>query len=61
MEYPQVKHAHIVLRAYLVNFADEQKRLTMRLVGSTDSTSVHLESIDRRRLEVQNRCASRRI
>lgn len=37
MKYRPVKHAHIVPRAYLVNFADEEKQLTMRLVGSSSS------------------------
>jgi len=42
VEYPQVKHAHIVPRAYLVNFADEDKRLTMRLIGSAASRVISI-------------------
>jgi hypothetical protein len=29
VQYPQVKHAHVVPRAYLASFADGEKRLTM--------------------------------
>jgi hypothetical protein len=35
VEYPVVRHAHVVPKGYLVNFANAEKMLTLRLKGKT--------------------------